>query len=737
MSVAIGIINTLNIVLKHSMLCYNDYKHKISTALSKVCDTIDTIINSGRNCIAMDEKDIQIQINEWRKQGWSIPDFRGGKQSWFNQVTSIIQYIGDRQSCDINEVMSFADSDQHPLRVYVPFIKSVGLVQNSSGMVTLTVIGQQFLETPTKAHLANLMQGRYRLFAEMLALVSEKPQTVEEIDKQICARYGLNWINLSNTRRRLDWLEILGLIQPLGNRKWEITKDGLQILKGWCLVSPKAIESLNVDNKETIEIQEAPEEIKELLRQLKDNPENHKNRNTYNIWVPSPDRINNLRIITQFASERITRKELFEFIEKRFNLRTSSADSMLPFLKASGLIEEVGRAIYVASDAAKAWLETGNDLDFIRILHSHMQFVGEMIAACENDIIRNDLYSKAKQYGLNQEKARWIAGFLIEAGLLEEPQYLHLKATASGKVFVNELPLTNPNQKEDNSEKGQQEVREKVVEPIITDKLELTITRLLTASKDPMAEGKQSGMAFEEEIAEIFRLMGFDARRIGGSGDTDVVLHWTDTDGKDFTAIVDGKSKSSGFVSHSDISDIAIDTHRDKNHASYVAIVGPGFSGETIRNHAIKKGFALITADELCEIARSAKNIGLNLQEIACLFDVPNGLSTLSELISEKQRELEIITTVVGKIYREQGDLGGLSPRDLFLLLRDNSISPSLKELLNVFETLSKPEIGVLQVINKNKNVSPENASYMLFNGQSNARRLIAIADAIQKGLKN
>ena len=50
--------------------------------------------------------------------------------------------------------------------------------------------------------------------------------------------------------------------------------------------------------------------------------------------------------------------------------------------------------------------------------------------------------------------------------------------------------------------------------------------------------------------------------------------------------------KSGGTVSHSDISDVAIETHKEKNNADFVAIVGPGFSGDTIRNHARKKGFA-------------------------------------------------------------------------------------------------------------------------------------------------
>ena len=227
--------------------------------------------------------------------------------------------------------------------------------------------------------------------------------------------------------------------------------------------------------------------------------------------------------------------------------------------------------------------------------------------------------------------------------------------------------------------------------------------------------------------------MGFDAKRIGGSGDTDVIVRWKDNEGKNIIAIVDGKSKSSGSVSHSDISDVAIDTHKEKNNAEYVAIIGPGFSGDTIRNHARKKGFALITDAELIEIARMSCSLGLNLQEIALIFQVPDGFSRLEELIAARQREMDIITYVVSMFEKEQDMLGSLSARDMYLLLRNTDVSPSLEELLDVFETLSQSDIGVLNSVKKVS--SAENITYILKNGKRTVNRLRALAFAIEKGL--
>lgn len=677
----------------------------------------------------MDSNEILRQKNEWRKKGWSLPDIRGGKQTWFFLVGELVKQIGDDQANDLDATPIIAGlNDVQPWRAYAPFLKAVGLAKNRAGCLQLTEDGIRFRKNSNQTELANLIQNKWRLFGETLNLLSDEPKTVEEVDKELCESYGLDWSHLHNTRRRMDWLEVLSLIEAIGARKWRITDTGLELLKGWIIVTPEVIESLGSESKEDTEISDPPSEIDALIQRLFESPELHKSRSTYNIWVPSPNRIENLRMILQFADERVSKADLFDFIEKEFNLKASSIESMLPFLKVSGLIEEVGRGIYITTTAAKSWIESGYDLDFIRILHCNMQFVGEQLRIAENDIVRNDLYAQAKRYGLNTDKARWIAGFLIEAGLLEEPQYLHLKTTAIGKALASTLPLYEPDDKPmpqaEEKEKDASENRAK------TDLLE---ERIKKASVDPVAEGKASGVAFEEAIAEVFRFMGFDAKRIGGAGDTDVVVRWKDKSGKSITAIVDGKSKSGGQVFHSDISDIAIETHKEKNNAEYVAIIGPAFSGDTIKNHAKKKQFALISVDVLIEIARASQEHGLSLDEAGLLFQVPNGLSRLSDLISEKQRKLDIISVIVSKFCKEQEALGGLSPRDLFLLLRDNALSPTLEELLSAFDTLSKPEIGMLRAVDNKR--SPENTVFVLNDGKTVVNKLRALSSAIEKGL--
>lgn len=689
-------------------------------------------INSFQQEDGMDKNDCKFQISEWRKKAWSIPDLRGGKQQWVKLVFGIVEYIDKNKSCNINDYPMVAGvTNIQYMREYYPFLKGIGLVRKQSDSVVLTKEGIKFSDNMSKDELADLIHNRYRLFGEMLNILTEHSLSISETDNLICSQYGLHWTNLNNTRKRMDWLEVLDLIEPLGNNKWRATSVGKNKIENWRLVSPEAIEHMESERVDDIIIQEPPEEISMLLQPLFDLPSLHKKRSTYNIWIPSPNRIDNLRTIIQFVYQRTSKKEFFKLVGEEFSLKSSSIESMMPFLKVSGLIEEVGRSIFIATPAAKAWLETGNDLDFIRILRCNMRFVGEIIRETENNITRNSLYEISRLYGLNAEKTRWLVGFLIEAGLVEEPQYLHLQATPLGKAFAKHLPLEILEPTAD-LEKDNNEMSDKQTTDQYDDKLQVAINLLNEAAVNPMAENKASGVAFEEEIATVFCLMGFEAKRIGGSGDTDVIVKWKD-DGKSHIAIVDGKSKSSGQVSHGDISDVAIETHKEKNNAEYVAIIGKSFSGDTIKNHARKKGFSLVTANDLCEIARSSHTLGLSLREMSLLFQVPNGMTLLNEIISEKQRTLDIISVVISKMYSEQEQLGDLSPRDMFLLLRNNPISPSLEELISVFKVLSKPEIGVFNA-DKPNSVS-EHTVYSLADGKQVVRKLRALASAIENGI--
>ncbi|MFG1654244.1 restriction endonuclease [Micromonospora sp. NPDC049275] len=689
-------------------------------------------------------RDLAEQRALWRKQASAIPGLLGGKAVWLPLVLELVKQVGEGHaigldtkpelSFDIESVERRQGGAAPRLeaatwRDYYGFLRGLQLVENTVDELRLTATGLQLQSDRTPARLAAIMADRIRLFAEVLSLIAVEPLTIDEVDERIRARYRQSWKSKGNTRIRMDWQEVLGLIEAVGNRRWGITSAGRAVLVGRVLVGPEIFDEAPVS---LADIPEAPAEIAAILEEFSTSARTHDSRNTYNIWVPSPpsnpNKVENLRTIVNAALGRIERRELFSFISETFDLRSSSVESMLPFLRASGLLVEVGRGVFEATSAARAWVESGEDLNFIRILHANMRFVGEMIRAVENDVTRNDMYSEAANFGLNVDKCRWIASFLLNTGLIEEPRYGSLRATRRGSALAAELPLSDmPSAPQERSTQTQDARRA----PEETQPLQVE-QELVRLSRDPLAGGEGGGRAFEKAICDAFLVMGFEARTIGGSGDTDILVRWRNADGSQSTAIIEAKARSSGHVTHTDVSDVAIETHRGRHHASFIAIVGPGFSGDTIKNMAAQKKWVLLDADRLGTLAEASIALGLRPYEIGQLFLVPNGLSDLDDLIADRRRELDVVSFLLTKLLEEESEAGeAISARDISRDGRRTELRPSVEEIVNAVDIMSGLHVGALRLVDAADD--PKFATYVLGDAPAGARRLRALADAIDR----
>ncbi|MEU5910551.1 restriction endonuclease [Micromonospora sp. NPDC047527] len=689
-------------------------------------------------------QDLAEQRALWRKQASAIPGLLGGKAVWLPLVLELVKQVGEGHAVGLDtrprlsfDIESFerrqggAAPKLEPAtwRDYYGFLRGLQLVENTADELRLTATGLQLHSDPTPARLAAILADRIRLFAEVLSLIVAEPLTVDEVDERIRARYKQSWKSKGNTRIRMDWQEVLDLIEAVGNRRWGITQAGRTVLASRVLVEPDAFDEAPVS---VVELPEAPAEIAALLEEFSTSARTHESRNTYNIWVPSPpsnpNKVENLRTVMNAALGRIERKELFSFISETFDLRSSSVESMLPFLRASGLLVEVGRGVFEATPAARAWVESGEDLNFVRILHANMRFVGEMIHAVESDVTRSTLYSEAAKFGLNTEKCRWIASFLLNTGLIEEPRYGSLRATPRGTALLAELPLADtPNPPEERSAHTQ----DAPSAPGGPQPLQVK-QDLIRFSREPLTGSEGAGRAFERVVCDAFLAMGFEAREIGGSGDTDILVRWRNADGSHSTAIIEAKARSSGHITHTDVSDVAIETHKGRHHASFTAIVGPGFSGDTIKNMASQKKWVLLDADRLGTLAEASIALGLRPYEIGQLFLVPNGLSDLDDLIANRRRELDIVSFLLTKLVEEESEAGeAISARDISRDGRRTELRPSVEEVVNAIDVMSGLHVGALRLVDAADD--PKFATYVLGDALAGARHLRALADAIDR----
>lgn len=702
---------------------------------STIKDVKSFSVNDSQPGKTSDATDLAIQRNKWMRQAASAPNLQCGKDEMFPLTLELLRIIDNGEAVDSNArpTLSNVESSK-PWRQYAYALTSMGLVQNRKGVLGLTVDGTELLADKSRSRLASLIADRIRLFAEALGLLVREPLTVEEVNAELVESYNLDWKTVNNTRLRMTWLEVLGLVEWLGHRKQSATLEGRSLFTTWDIVTPAALTVQ--DTGEPVDLPEAPDEISALLDRLATTPGAQDARSTYNIWVPSPkgrsNKIENMRTSIAAAAEPIEKDALLGFIAEQFGLKRSSVDSMLPFMRAAGLLQETRRGVFSATPAAKAWLRSGSDIDFIRILHANMRFIGELIRAARTNSPRSDVYQEGVRYGLNKEKVRWLTFFMLESGLLVETSWSSVQATPTGLRFIETLPLAEPRMTEPIAEieTASGSPNQAQDEP---DGVSLIAESLIRTSTDPTADGMESGAAFEGCIADAFRHMGFDTQRISGSGDTDVLVQWYDSSGTLCTAIVDGKSTSSGRIAHTSVSDVAIDTHKEKHAAGFVAIIAPSFSGDTIKDMAQKKQWALISAEELGQVVRSADALGLRPAEISVLFEMPDGMSRLANTIDARQRALDILTLVISRLKVETDTEEAVSPRDISLIERGSDLAPNIDELLDTFALIERLDSDIVRRVEDLKD--PRYATYRIGDVRPAAKHLRALAAAIENGL--
>ena len=675
----------------------------------------------------------------WLSQAASPPNLQCAKDEILPRTVALLEAISSDGAVDLSAQPTVQGAEASlTWRQYSYALRGMGVVENRRGVLALTPEGEKFLADRSRTRLATLMAGRVRLFAEALALVSHQPLTVDEVNSELVREYTLSWATSANTRQRLTWLEVLGLIEWLGNRKLTATQTGRETLRAWDLVTAAAV--VLADPGEEVNFPEAPPEIAVLLDELIAGPTAQDSRNTYNIWVPSPasdpNKIENMRISISAAVEPIDKEELLAFIANRFGLKRSSVESMMPFMRAGGFLQEVRRGVFVATPAAKAWLRSGVDIDFIRILHAHMRFVGELIRAARENVARSEVYLEGARYGMNKEKIRWLIAFMVDAGLLIDTSWSSVQATPAGRRLIEQLPLAQvPVLRE--AEPDRRATPDGLERPSLPRELVRRSTQiaeqLVRTASDPSADGKGSGVAFETSIESAFKLLGFKAQRISGSGDTDVLVQWYDHEQQLRTAVVDAKSTSSGQVAHTNISDVAITAHKEKHAADFVAIVAPSFSGDTIKEMATRKNWALVTAVELGEIVTASESLGLRPADIGALFETPDGLSRVAHLIDSRRRQMDMVSLVVSRLRDEGENEEAVSPRDISLIERRSELAPSIDELISTFGLLRTLDMDIARIVDASQD--PKHETYQIGDIRPAANRLRALAAALERGM--
>ena len=531
--------------------------------------------------------------------------------------------------------------------------------RNADGVWVATEAAAQWLETSDDMALAEHLHNNVKLFGELLSEV-EGVRTKDDA-LRIAHAFSLHWTSTDQLYRRLGWMEVLGLLERWGSNKFVITEQGHDFLSRVQLVSSDQVAGTREQSEEDVEPTLTP--ASPIVAGLVARSDKQRAARKAIIgYIPrgrkAPDRESDagsqspfdaIRNLMDLLGEGASVDEFQRRCVTQMGMKMSSASQTLQTMRNMRVFDMVAYNQYGVDSEVAELLELGNEVDFVRFLHSRYLFVGELLRVIvEPTPVPEVAKIAVNRFGYRQidnAEVRTRLGFMTDAGLAERLDWTRYKATALGMLLAEELDLQEP------SDVVTDELGS---EPVPEEDTQETLSGLISALQE-FANRSDAADQFEAAVAAAFAYLGFDAKHLGGSGLTDVVVeaHLPDKDG--YRAIIDAKASASGVVGDNSINFDTLKGHRKKHHADYGMVVGPEFSAR-VRGWARDNDFVAMAVDELCAILSRHQVNPLTLPELRALFDrraASDDMTDIELQYTSGERSTELLTKLVELLYIE------------------------------------------------------------------------------------
>lgn len=281
---------------------------------------------------------------------------------------------------------------------------------------------------------------------------------------------------------------------------------------------------------------------------------------------------------------------------------------------------------------------------------------------------------------------------LIENLIMENSINTYI-ITNKGKLLLEKIKI--PRRGED---KGIKLNKEGIIPTGLSD-VQSKILEMRKSSRD-----SSNFSRFEKALRDIFEILGFNAKWIGGSGNTDILLKTKTPPKFSYTVAVDAKSTFAGSVNESMIDFDTIKAHKEKYKADYSLIVGFSFQGGRLIERANQHNVLLLDVDKIEEMVKENQKIPLNFESYRKLFE-QKGIANI-DVLKEDRNKIEksglLMQSIMDCLIEESEDKyteGILTERDLYRTLKNSNkfINLNPNEIQAMLEFLSSPLIGCVE----------------------------------------
>lgn len=419
------------------------------------------------------------------------------------------------------------------------------------------------------------------------------------------------------------------------------------------------------------------------------------------------------RVCALVDEERPRSGDLAVRLERVLGVAPTSARLAVSFLQSVGFLS-LAEGVYRLGRWTERWRQTGDHRLVVALIHSRCRFVGELLAAAQEQKSPEELLAIANTtYRLGWDTQAQVTsrcGWLESAGMLERTENGTVVTSAAGRALLAELTRSGP------AGPGAPSVTP-VTDPAAVAAPSVpagTPSTLEPAGPEPPEEVDQVMAAleasatdsanpnrFEQAVRDAFAFLGFRSEWLGGPGRTDVLLDATLGAGYSYRVAVDCKTSASGSVGDQQVDWVTLQEHRNKHDANYLAIVAPSPRGARLLDRARERDIAVISASQLVGICRQHANAPVGLDAYRSLFTSGGELDAheLDDAAENVVRLTRLAVAACEALRLRAATFGRLSARDLLLILAENGAAEGTTEaeLQQILATLSSPLLGVLE----------------------------------------
>ncbi|MFI7145861.1 hypothetical protein ACIBO2_13160 [Nonomuraea sp. NPDC050022] len=558
-----------------------------------------------------------------------------------------------------------------------------------------------------------------RLIVEILAEVAKDELSHESLLEVANEAYNMSWSSLDQLRRRTNWLRAAGLIELRFDYKLAITPAGREVLSAVRVHEPHSSDSLHSGQKDSVCLSEPSEELRRALSSLDDTALN--DRKPVVGFIPRGDGnvVRSIRILATAAVPDIERADFHAMCEEDFNTR--SGDGAISTLKGLGILEQIGRDKFATTEVAKHWLESEDDLELARLIHSRIFYFGEVLDSLQYADNAPKLVGYAESFyegsRVNLNEMRNRLHLLRDCQLIEDLGNARYRATPLGVAFRDSLPKLQANESSDSVQAVPTEEGNST-----RSSVESVADELIEASVD-----SDHPVRFERAITKAIEILGLHAEHDGRPGRTDVIVRIGFGEKAATRLILDAKSSGAGVITERNIDFDTLMEHKKLHQADAIAVVAPRFEARVI-GRAEERGVALVDVHLLAEAVRRQVHTPLAPKEIAVLF-TGNAQELLQEAWDRASSETHLLARILKVLHDEATNVdlvfsGALPIEVIYITLRnDMTVQPDMAQIKRSLDFLASPLVRAVTKEGDRYRAAEKPATTAL--------RLSALADAL------